>query len=221
MERPQIVLFDLNGTLTDPSVIGRAWGEPGLGLRVLEGAVRGGMTDALTGSSRPFSDHVAAALAVETARQGLDQAHIDDALQAASALPAWPDAREALERLDGAGLRLAVLTNSGADAGRSTLEQAGLLDLFELVVGVDEVETFKPDERTYAHAVSELGVRAGEVLLVAAHGWDVTGAGAAGLRTAWTACGEVVLAPTVPEPDLQVADLAALADAVLALADGP
>jgi beta-phosphoglucomutase-like phosphatase (HAD superfamily) len=35
MERPQIVLFDLNGTLTDPSVIGRAWGEPGLGLRAL------------------------------------------------------------------------------------------------------------------------------------------------------------------------------------------
>lgn len=190
---------------------------------MLEGSVRGGMTDALTGSSRTFSDHVAAALAVETARQGLDQAHIDGALQAASALPPWPDAREALERLDGAGLRLAVLTNSGADAGRSTLEQAGLLDLldlFELVVGVDEVETFKPDERTYAHAVSELGVRAGKVLLVAAHGWDVTGAGAAGLRTTWIARGEVVLAPTVPEPDLQVADLAALADAVLALADG-
>ncbi len=220
MERPRTVLFDLNGTLTDPSAIGQVWGDPDLGLRVLEGAIRGGMTDALIGSSRPFADHVGAALAVETARRQLDPALIDEALSAAAALPAWPDARAALEQLRGAGLALAVLTNSGAESGRGTLAKAGLLDLIDPVLGVDGIGTFKPDQRTYAHALAELGVSAADVLMVAAHGWDVAGAGAAGLRTAWIARGEAALAPTVPEPELQVADLASLADALLAGANG-
>ncbi len=215
MELPEFVLFDLNGTLTDPSAIGGPWGQKDLGLRVLDGAIRGGMTDALLGTSRPFSDHVSAALAGEVARRELDEARFDEALRAASALPAWPDAGAALEDLRGAGLRLAVLTNSGADAGRGTLESAGLLDLIDAVIGVDAVATFKPDPRTYAHAIAQLGVPAGAILMVAAHGWDIAGANAAGLRTAWIARGEGVLSPTVPEPDLRVADLSALARRVL------
>lgn len=215
MERPEIVLFDLNGTLTDPSAIGVPWGQADLGLRVLDGAIRGGMTDALLGISRPFSAHLEAALVSEVARRKLDEGRFDEAMIAAAALPGWPDARTALEDLHGYGLRLAVLTNSGADAGRRTLEAAGLLDLIDVVLGVDAVGTFKPHPRTYAYAITELGVLADEVLMVAAHGWDIAGADAAGLRTAWIARGEGVLAPTIPEPDLRVPDLAALAERLL------
>jgi 2-haloacid dehalogenase len=49
----------------------------------------------------------------------------------------------------------------------------------------------------------------------AAHGWDIAGAHAAGLRTAWVARGEGVLARTVPEADVRVPDLAALAEGLL------
>ncbi|HWC26344.1 MAG TPA: HAD-IA family hydrolase [Solirubrobacteraceae bacterium] len=211
-----VVLFDLNGTLTDPSPIGAPWDEPELGRRVLEGAVRGGMTDALVGAWRPFSEHVEAAIVAEVVRRGLDPARRDDALQTAASLPAWPDARPALERLRAAGLPIAVLTNSGADSGRATLDAAGLLDLVDPVIGVDAVDTFKPHPRTYAHALDVLERDAGDVLLVAAHGWDVAGARHAGLRTAWIARGETVLTPTVPEPDLRAADLAELADRLVA-----
>ncbi len=91
---PELVLFDLNGTLTDPAAIGAPWGERDLGSRVLDGAIRGGMTDALLGAWRPFSEHVAGALAVEVARRGLDEDRCAEALRAASALPA-PDLRVA------------------------------------------------------------------------------------------------------------------------------
>ena len=62
--RPTWVLFDLNGTLTDPSALGAPWGRPDLGVRILGDAVRGGMTDALTGGDRPFREHVRAAATV-------------------------------------------------------------------------------------------------------------------------------------------------------------
>lgn len=212
VRRPTWVLFDLNGTLTDPAPLGAPWGRPGLGVRILGDAVRGGMTDALTGGDRPFREHVRAAATVVAAQEGLDPGGVDAAMEAAAGLPAWPDARRALEALRDDGYRLAVLTNSGADAGRATLEAAGLLDLLGSVLGVDAVGTFKPDRRTYDHAVAGLGVAADEVLLVAAHGWDVAGARAAGLRTAWIARGEVVLSPTVPEPDITAADLDGLAE---------
>jgi len=214
VDLPKIVLFDLNGTLTDPSAIGDPWGQPDLGMRVLDAAIRGGMTDALLNISRPFSAHVNAALASELARRELDEGGVEEAMIAAAALPGWPDARTALENLHGSGLRLAVLTNSGVDVGRRTLERAGLLGLLDVVLSVD-AGTFKPHPRTYAYAITKIGVPAGEILMAAAHGWDIAGAHAAGLRTAWIARGEGVLAPTVPEPDLRVPDLAALAASVL------
>lgn len=206
------VVFDLNGTLTDPSAIGAPWEQPGLGRRVLEGAVCGAMTDALLDLWRPFAEHVEAALTVEVARRGLDPGRIEAGMRAAASLPPWPDARDALERLRAGGRRLAVLTNSGADGGRAVLAAAGLIDAVDAVLGVDAVRTFKPHRRAYEHALDELGCAAADALLVAAHGWDVAGAKRAGMRSAWIARGEVALAATVPAPDLRVADLAELAD---------
>ncbi|MEV4420580.1 haloacid dehalogenase type II [Patulibacter sp. NPDC049589] len=217
MRRPTWILFDLNGTLTDPGPLGAPWDRPDLGLRILGDAVRGGMTDALTGGVRPFADHLRAALAVVAAQEGLDPAGIHEATEHARALPAWPDALRALETLRRGGFRLAVLTNSGARAGRATLLSAGLLDLFDAVLGVDAVGTFKPDRRTYDHAVAELGCSPGEVLLVAAHAWDVAGAHAAGLRTAWVARGEVVRLETTPTPERVGTDLREIAAGLLAL----
>ncbi len=43
---------------------------------------------------------------------------------------------------------------------------------------------------------------------------------ASGMRTAWIARGEYVLVASVPEPDMRVADLAGLAEAVLRITNG-
>jgi hypothetical protein len=45
-----VVVFDVNGTLTDPSAIGVLWERPELGDRVLGEAVSTAMVDALLGS---------------------------------------------------------------------------------------------------------------------------------------------------------------------------
>jgi len=202
-----LVIFDLNGTLTDPAGIGEPWQAPELGLDVLAGAVQTAMVETILGEYTDFSAHIRSALEVQVARRSLDGGRIEEALERAKRLSPYPDAAEALELLAQAGHRLTVLTNSGAQAGRATLEACGLSDWFEQVLGVDAVRRFKPHSATYAHALTALDARPEETFMVAAHAWDVTGAQHAGLRGVWIARGQdaypqVGLRPELTAPTL-------------------
>ena len=206
-----ILLFDLNGTLTDAAAIGDPWDAPDLGRAALAGAVQTASVDALTGHYRPFAEHVGAAVRVEAERRGLDTALVDDAVSRAAALPAHPDVAPGLAELAADGHRLAVLTNSGAEAGQRTLEAAGLADRFEVVLGVDAVRSYKPHPSTYAHACDALGAEPAQVMLVAAHQWDTTGAKRAGLRAAWIDRDGEPFSAAADEPDVRATGLRDLA----------
>ena len=202
-----ILLFDLNGTLTDPSAIGLPWDRPDLGVSVLEAAVHTAAVDALTGEYRPFKEHVEAGVRRRVVERELDERLIDRAVAAGGSLPAFPEVSEGLSELSDAGHRLAVLTNSGAGGGRSSLEEAGIAEPFEAVLGVDAVETYKPHPATYRHACERLGAAPEDIMLVAAHQWDITGACRSGLRTAWVARPGQLLSAVGSEPDVQASDL--------------
>ena len=209
-----MVVFDLNGTLTDPSAIGAAWDAADLGVAVLAGAVQSAMVETILGGTRAFSEHIEAALRDEVDRRGLDPARIEEALATVRALPAYPDTPAGLEALAGAGHQLVVLTNSGAEAGRRTLEANGLAERFERVLGVDAVGKFKPHPAVYRYALNELGCDPAEVTFVSAHAWDLAGAAHAGMRTAFVARDEPLAASVYPRPDIIAADLTALAEAL-------
>lgn len=92
-----------------------------------------------------------------------------------SRVPAYPEARDALEAVRDAGGEPWILTNGT----RENTEQ--LLDrnrLFAEVHTVEEVRSYKPHPDVYRI----LPTRA---TLVAAHAWDVAGARAAGYRAVW------------------------------------
>ncbi|MDQ6748520.1 MAG: haloacid dehalogenase type II [Candidatus Dormibacteraeota bacterium] len=206
-----IIAFDLNGTLTDPRGIGDPWGTPELGLVVLQTAVNSAGVDALLDRYRPFAEQLRAALGLRVQQRGLDPGGIDAAMARAARLDPFEDTASCLEQLDRAGHRLVVLTNSGAEAGRATLEAAGLAGHFEQILGVDAVRSVKPHPRTYAYLLRQLEVAPDQVTVVAAHWWDVTGAKHAGMRTVWIARGEGFLSGSALEPDHRVPDLAGVA----------
>ena len=124
-------------------------------------------------------------------------------------LPAHPDARPGLEALAAKGVRLAALTNSSSALAFRQLENAGLADLFERIMSVDAVGRFKPAPEVYRHAAEECGSAIEEMMMVAAHDWDVAGAQAAGMsgcylaRRPWGLSGR--------EPDRFVSSLTELA----------
>ena len=157
-----LILFDLNGTLLDP----------GPHRSALEAAVRLAMVHTLADDFRPLAELLAAVGGT-----------VPDEM------PPFVDVPEGLDRLAGEGHRLVVLTNSARETAERHLERAGLRDRFERVIGADEAGAYKPARRVYAHALEQLGAAARETWLVAAHDWDVTGARAAGLRTAYLSRG--------------------------------
>lgn len=61
-------------------------------------------------------------------------------------------------------------------------------------------------------AAKLLGSELGDCMLVAAHGWDVAGAKWAGMQTAFIAREGQQKFPLAPAPELEVADLLALAN---------
>jgi putative hydrolase of the HAD superfamily len=88
----------------------------------------------------------------------------------------------ALERLHGAGLRLAVISNANGTV-RRLLERLGFLGFFDQVLdsAVEGVE--KPDPRIFRRALERLGASAQEALFVGdLYHVDVVGGRAAGMR---------------------------------------
>jgi 2-haloacid dehalogenase len=128
----------------------------------------------------------------------------------------FPDVAQSLQRLRDAGLRLAALTNSTAQAAEAQLSYAGLREHFEQVVSADEIHCFKPAPEVYHLAAKRLSVEPAQVRLVAAHDWDVTGALRAGCAAAFVARPDQVMNPFGPQPDVKGADLNEVAEKILA-----
>jgi hypothetical protein len=89
------------------------------------------------------------------------------------------------ELFDDAALR--ALSNSPQDVEQAQLAHAGLTDRFDAILSADTVRALKPRREPYELAARTFGVPTGDVLLVAAHAWDIAGASAAGCRTAFVA----------------------------------
>ncbi|GAB1512652.1 haloacid dehalogenase type II [Actinophytocola sp. KF-1] len=97
-------------------------------------------------------------------------------------LPAWDDAAAGLARI-GTRYTTATLSNGGFALLTNLVKQADLP--FDCVLSAELARAYKPDAVVYHTAARLLDVAPAQVLMVAAHRWDLDGARAAGLRTAF------------------------------------
>jgi 2-haloacid dehalogenase len=216
----QWVLFNLTGTLVDPTVLASPLGDSGadedLVLAALDDTVAMAMVDALTGGSSSLDELMAAAMRRRLRLIGTDESRAADALELVGTMPAYLEAPGALESLRGRGLKLGVLSQSSATATDSVLRFAGLRDRFDLILSAQDAGAFKPDLRPYRYALERTEAESGNaVCMVSTHWWDVAAAKRAGLRTGWVARRERSLLDTVPPPDYTGRDLAELAEAIV------
>jgi 2-haloacid dehalogenase len=106
-------------------------------------------------------------------------------LDAYAELDAYPDVRPALARLRGLGHRTAILSN-GTDAMlRQAVASAGLAELLDACLSVDECRVYKTDPRAYALVERHFGTPPAEVNFVSSNRWDVAGATAFGFAAVW------------------------------------
>src|ERR687885_69094 len=124
------VLFNLTGTLVDPTVLAQPLGDSGaaeeLVLHALDDAVAMAMVDAITGGATALDELIAAAMRRRLRLAGADESRAAAALELMGTMPAYLEAPGALEELRARGLKLGVLAQSSATATDSVLRCAGL-----------------------------------------------------------------------------------------------
>lgn len=126
----------------------------------------------------------------------------------------YPDVIAGLDSLKAAGWRLIALTNSAPASVDAQVANAGLQERFEAVLSVESVAAFKPAAAPYRHALDVAGVDAGEAVMVAAHDWDLAGAKAVGMETAFIARPAMPFSSAFPAADYSAADFVELAAAL-------
>jgi 2-haloacid dehalogenase len=127
-------------------------------------------------------------------------------------LDPWPDVRSGLEALRARHVTAAL--SNGHVALLVDLARHGDLR-FDCLLSAELAQAYKPAPEVYRAAAELLGVEPGDLMMVAAHAWDLKGARDAGLRTAFVdrplEYGPGSAARTDPGADLAVADLLELA----------
>ncbi|RDW13542.1 HAD-IA family hydrolase [Paracoccus thiocyanatus] len=185
------VVFDLDGTLADTSgdliaAANACFAARGLGA-LLDPvgdaliAFHGGRAMLRAGYGRMSGDHLLPPGAEdEDYLRLLD--HYGQAIAVHTKL--YPGTETALDRLAGAGHRLAVCTNKPEALAETLLQELGIRDRFAAMIGADTLPVRKPDPRPYQAAVEAAGGTVAQSFLVGDTETDRKTAAAAGVRVA-------------------------------------
>ena len=214
-----VLAFDVYGTLIDPfhmeEHLRSAFGEKAKEASELwrSKQIEYSFRRALMKKYQTFDACTAQALCYVSAQFGisLSEEAQENLLSKYLQLPAYPDVAAALDALVSQGFTIAACSNGTEAAVRGLLDHAGVLPDFSKIVSVDVIRTFKPDPAVYEHLVAELHARRDMVWLISSNPFDVIGAKACGLRTAWVQRDlKRVFDPWEFDPDLIVHGLAEL-----------
>jgi 2-haloacid dehalogenase len=135
----------------------------------------------------PFRDVTRRALgyAPEAYGLGTDEATRERILAAYDDLDPYLDAVATPERLSDAGTTVAVLSNGTPAMLERLTDAAGLAPHLDTVCSADAVGVFNPAAAVYETAAATVWYPVDDCRLVSGNAWDVAGAGAAGMATAW------------------------------------
>ena len=106
-------------------------------------------------------------------------------LDAYRELPAYPDAAPILRNLRDRGIKTAILSNGEPGMLEAAVKAAGIKDLLDAVISVEEVRIYKPDARVYSLAEWKLGAATAAMGFVSSNAWDAQGAAAFGFKVFW------------------------------------
>ena len=220
---PRVIAFDVNETLLDLEALDphfvRVFGDASVRPLWFAQMLQLAFIGIIAGEYIDFTTAQRRALRMLAARRGVRLTETDAVAIAdqMTHLPPHNDVVPALDRLGRSGSLVVALTNSPGSVAEAQLRNAGIRDRFAQAFSADAVRRLKPAPEPYRMVAERTGVAPGEVMLVAAHGWDISGALAAGLRAAFVARPGAVLDPEGAQPEIVGAGLAAVVDRIVGL----
>jgi 2-haloacid dehalogenase len=203
------VVLDVNETLFSLDALDPVFADLGLAdQRDLWFArtLRNGFALTSAGIYRSFPD-VARGAFLSLAPERLSDADADQLLVAFAQLMPHPEVPEALERLRGTGQPVVTLSVGNAANVERLFQNSGMDGLVWRHLSCEAVGKWKPAPDPYLQACREIGVAPSETWMVAAHSWDLAGARAVGMKTAWLSRLEGRVDPNFGSPDVRGRDL--------------
>lgn len=100
-------------------------------------------------------------------------------------LSAYPEVPAMLHALKAKGLNTAILSNGSPAMLDGAVQSAGVGDVLDDVLSVEDVGIFKPADVVYELVTKRFDCARDEVLFVSSNGWDAAGASGYGFTTAW------------------------------------
>ena len=187
-------VFDAYGTLFDFSsaVAGSADAlEDGARQAILTGLWRTKQLEyawlrSLQGKHADFWQVTGDALDFAMESLGLDNPELREKLMRLYlTLSPFPDSVETVRRVHAGGMATAILSNGSPAMLTAAVEAAGMQDLFDAVLSVEEVGVYKPHPSVYQLAADRLAVPANKIAFLSSNGWDAHAASAFGMRAVW------------------------------------
>ena len=211
-----LLVFDLDGTLIDSRL--------DLAHSVNAARLHLGLAPLDNALVVSYVGHGAPTLIRRALGEGASEADVQTALafflayyreHALECTTLYPGVRESLERLHGAGKRLAVLTNKPAGISREILEGLGVGGLFFQIYGGDSFAVKKPDPTGIEALRKEADVVRDKTMMVGDSSVDMETARNAGVRNCGVTYGLQPESLANPAPDLLVDRMEQLADWIL------
>ena len=192
MIEPHIYVFDAYGTLFDVhSAVARHREAIGAHADRLSELWRAKQleytwTRSLMGAYRDFRALTADALDHAAARcGGLPEGLRLTLLEAYESLDAFEDVVPTLEALKAQGRKIAILSNGTPAMLASAIRSAGLTQLIDDCLSVDEAMVYKTAPEAYRLVLERFGARPGEISFQSSNRWDIAGAARFGFHTVW------------------------------------
>ena len=217
-----VIVFDVNETLLDMTPLKKSVNEllgEEQGFKIWFGMLLHYST--VSNNIEEYNDFTTIAsatlkMAAISMKKEVTDDEIKNALSLIKTLQTYPDVEKGLTLLKENGFRLITLTNSPDGALQAQLENSKLTHFFEQALSIDALGKYKPAPETYRWAAEKLAVTPEEMLLVAAHGWDIAGASHAGLATGFVAREGQSLYSLSKDPDFIADDILKMAEKLVA-----
>ncbi len=216
-----VIAFDVNETLLDLTALDplfeRVFGDRSLRPLWFGQMLQLSFVGIITNDYVDFTTAQRAALEMVAKRRDaeLSDGDVEEIVGGMRMLPAHPEVRDALLKIRESGARVCSLTNSPLGVVEAQLEFAGIRHCFDEVISADEVKRLKPAPEPYRHAAERMSTDVGNVRLVAAHAWDVSGALAVGCSAAFIGRPGMIASPLGPTADIVGADLTEVVDQII------
>jgi len=208
-----LCVFDVNETLLDLAALddffAEITGDPAARRKWFDLMIHNALALTSADGYRPFGEIAMACLppVVTAYGRAASRDHKRELGQRLRQLPAHPDVHQAITRLRGAGFRVVTLTNSVAAVAEDQLRNADLRPLIDAVYSAEQVGRLKPAPEPYRLVLDAQQVAPPDAVLIAAHGWDIAGASAVGLATAFVSRDERIPLPAADAPSLVATNL--------------